>query len=79
MVGMALAKSIYAVPTWTRLVALVSEDATLRAAITSDTPWRAIRLNVDLIPRRRRAGRRSTAVAPRSSGEFGRLKHDWAL
>jgi hypothetical protein len=64
---MALAKSIYAVPTWTRLVALVSEHATLRAVITSDThcachpPERGPR------PRRRRAGRRSTAVAPRSS------------
>jgi hypothetical protein len=28
---MALAKSVYAVPTWTRLVALVSEHATLHA------------------------------------------------
>jgi Transposase DDE domain len=37
MVGMALAKSIYAVPTWTRLVALVSEHATLRAVITGAT------------------------------------------
>ena len=33
MVGMALAKSIYAVPTWTRLVALVTEHPSLRAAI----------------------------------------------
>jgi hypothetical protein len=33
MIGMALAKSIYAVPTWTRIVALVSEHASLRAAI----------------------------------------------
>ena len=33
MIGMALAKSIYAVPTWTRTVALVSEHASLRAAI----------------------------------------------
>jgi hypothetical protein len=37
MVGMALAKSFYAVPTWTRLVALVSEHSTLRAVITSGT------------------------------------------
>jgi hypothetical protein len=35
---MALAKSIYAVPTWTRLVALVTEHPALRAAITADTP-----------------------------------------
>ena len=32
MVGMALAKSIYAMPTWTRTVALVREHAALRAA-----------------------------------------------
>jgi hypothetical protein len=38
MVGMALAKSIYAVPTWTRTVALVSERAALHAAITRGTP-----------------------------------------
>jgi len=38
VVGMALAKSIYAVPTWTRLVALVSEHPALRAAITRGTP-----------------------------------------
>jgi hypothetical protein len=38
MVGMALAKSIYAVPTWTRLVALISEHGELRAAITAGTP-----------------------------------------
>ena len=31
MIGMALAKSIYAVPTWTRTVALVTEHASLRA------------------------------------------------
>jgi hypothetical protein len=29
MVGMALAKSIYAVPTWTRLVALVTKHAAM--------------------------------------------------
>jgi hypothetical protein len=33
MLGMALAKSIYAVPTWTRTVALVREHAALRFAI----------------------------------------------
>ena len=37
MVGMALAKSIYAVPTWTRLVALVAEHASLRAAFSGST------------------------------------------
>jgi hypothetical protein len=42
MVGMALAKSIYKLPTWTRTVALVSEHAALRAALgcpdESDVP-----------------------------------------
>src|SRR5688572_17032928 len=42
MVGMALAKSIYAVPTWTRTVALVREHAALRTAVvgslSSDVP-----------------------------------------
>src|SRR3954463_14203389 len=38
MVGIALAKSIYAVPTWTRVVALVTEHPALRAAITGGTP-----------------------------------------
>jgi hypothetical protein len=33
MVGMALAKSLYALPTWTRTVALVREHAALRTAI----------------------------------------------
>ena len=33
MVGMALAKSLYTLPTWTRTVALVGEHTTLRAAI----------------------------------------------
>src|SRR3954447_2024661 len=37
MIGMALAKSIYAVPTWTRTVALVREHGALRAAITQGT------------------------------------------
>jgi hypothetical protein len=35
MVGMALAKSMYAIPTWTRTVALVREHAALRAAVIS--------------------------------------------
>jgi hypothetical protein len=38
MVGMALAKSIYAIPTWTRTVALVREHAGLRAALGSECP-----------------------------------------
>jgi hypothetical protein len=33
MVGMALAKSIYAIPTWTRTVALVREHSALQAAL----------------------------------------------
>ena len=33
MVGMALAKRLYAIPSWTRTVALVSEHAALQAAI----------------------------------------------
>jgi hypothetical protein len=33
MVGMALAKSLYTLPTWTRTVALVAEHAALRAAL----------------------------------------------
>jgi Transposase DDE domain/Transposase domain (DUF772) len=33
MVGMALAKSLYTLPTWTRTVALVGEHAALRAAL----------------------------------------------
>jgi hypothetical protein len=33
MVGMALAKSLYTLPTWTRLVALVGEHAALRMAL----------------------------------------------
>jgi hypothetical protein len=33
MIGMALTKSVYTLPTWTRTVALVSEHAVLRAAI----------------------------------------------
>jgi transposase, IS5 family len=38
MVGMALAKSIYALPTWTRTVALVSEHAALRSALGCTDP-----------------------------------------
>jgi Transposase domain (DUF772) len=33
MVGMALAKSLYTLPTWTRTVALVGEHAALRTAL----------------------------------------------
>jgi transposase len=36
MVGMALAKSIYAVPTWSRLCRLVAEHASLAAAVAPD-------------------------------------------
>src|SRR3954451_9351475 len=42
MVGIALAKSIYAVPTWTRVVALVTEHPALRAAITGGTPMPSV-------------------------------------
>jgi hypothetical protein len=38
MVGMALAKSLYTLPTWTRTVALVSEHAALRTAIGCPDP-----------------------------------------
>ena len=38
MVGMALAKSLSALPTWTRTVALVFEHAALRAAIGCPEP-----------------------------------------
>lgn len=36
MVGMALAKSLYAIPTWTRTAALVAEHAALAAVIAPD-------------------------------------------
>jgi hypothetical protein len=36
MVGMALVKSLYTVPTWTRTVTLVNEHAALRAIIAGD-------------------------------------------
>ena len=44
MVGLALTKSLYAIPTWTRVVGLVREHAALRAAIVGDgevprAPW----------------------------------------
>src|SRR4029453_595449 len=38
MVGMALAKSLYTLPTWTRTVALVREHAALRAALGCSDP-----------------------------------------
>jgi Transposase DDE domain len=38
MVGMALAKSLYSIPTWTRTVALAREHAALREAIGGATP-----------------------------------------
>lgn len=38
MVGMALAKSLYALPTWTRTVALVCEHSELAAVIAPDGP-----------------------------------------
>jgi hypothetical protein len=36
MIGMALAKSLYAIPTWTRIVALVGEHPALAAVIAPD-------------------------------------------
>ena len=39
MVGVALAKSIYSIPTWTRTVALVREHAALREAIGGECPY----------------------------------------
>jgi transposase, IS5 family len=38
MVGMALAKSLYAIPTWTRTVALVHEHPALATVIAADGP-----------------------------------------
>ena len=38
LVGMTLAKSLYALPTWTRVVALVREYAALRTAIGCPDP-----------------------------------------
>ncbi len=38
MVGVALAKSLYSIPTWTKTVALVREHAALREAIGGEVP-----------------------------------------
>jgi len=38
MVGVALAKSLYSIPTWTRTVALVREHDALREAIGGECP-----------------------------------------
>ena len=38
MVGVALAKSLYSIPTWTRTVALVREHSALREAIGGECP-----------------------------------------
>ncbi len=38
MVGVALAKSLYSIPTWTKTVALVREHAALREAIGGECP-----------------------------------------
>jgi hypothetical protein len=52
MVGVALAKSIYSIPTWTRTVALVREHAALREAIggTGEPPshWACYRFAAKL-------------------------------
>jgi transposase, IS5 family len=52
MVGMALAKSMYALPTWTRTVALVREHAVLAAVIAPDGPvpslWSCYRFTAKL-------------------------------
>ncbi len=65
MVGMALAKSLYAVPTWTRTVRLVSEHAALRLAIYE---WRGRAVRVRLLPLHRKAApvRRPAASVHRS-------------
>lgn len=46
LIGMALAKSLYAIPTWTRTVRLVREHAALRASIGPAVPseWACYRL-----------------------------------
>src|SRR3954469_17362146 len=38
MVGLALTKSVYALPTWTRAVRLVAEHDALRAALGGEAP-----------------------------------------
>lgn len=52
MVGMALAKSMYAIPTWTRTVRLVAEHDALQAALgcVGDTPseWACYRFTAKL-------------------------------
>jgi hypothetical protein len=52
MVGMALAKSMYAIPTWTRTARLVAEHAALRAALGCEdaTPseWACYRFTAKL-------------------------------
>jgi hypothetical protein len=58
MVGLALVKSVYAVPTWTRTVALVRDHAALRevlgAAPSVDAAYALLR---ETAPQRRRADR----------------------
>jgi hypothetical protein len=74
MVGMALTKSLYALPTWTRTAALVRDHAALRAALgcaDTDSPsvyacYRfplayAGRSGTRWSPARRTAGRSCTA------------------
>ena len=39
MVGMALVKSLYAIPTWTKTVRLVGEHAALLAALGCERPF----------------------------------------
>jgi IS5 family transposase len=52
MIGMALAKSLYAIPTWTRTVALVREHAALAAVIAPDgnvpSQWACYRFTAKL-------------------------------
>jgi hypothetical protein len=65
MVGMALAKSLYTLPTWTRTVALVSEHAALRAALGCPRPGRRAE---------RHACYRFTAQAAEVQAAAGRLR-----
>jgi len=52
MVGMALAKSMYCIPTWTRTARLVAEHAALRAALgcedSTPSEWACYRFTVKL-------------------------------
>lgn len=52
MVGMALAKSMYAIPTWTRTVRLVAEHAALRTALgcedAAPSEWACYRFTAKL-------------------------------